>query len=179
MKYRYTDEQIEYIRENLFSARTYYDLAESFTRKFPEHPVDYRSLQKFARNMGMRKGTHNVRKERLKPKNPIGTVIWNGRKAARVKTENGYVAANKYFKNVFFQGQDGHIVWLDGNPKNCTRDNAELVEQSVYSSLCWRSWFFKDRELQKAAILAARLLLFFPECIHNENQYLGIRGQNG
>lgn len=143
--------------------------------RFPEHPTDFRNLQKRVHKLGLRKGTHNVRRELLKPKNPVGTVIWNGKKPARVKTENGYAAANKYFKEKYFPGKDGNLVWLDGNPKNCARENTELVEKSVYASLCWRGWFFADRELTRTAILTARLLLFFPEYTHNENQYLKIR----
>lgn len=175
MAVRFTAEQDAFLREHTQTARTYYDLTELFVARFPEHPTDFRNLQKRVHKLGIRKGTHNIRRELLRPKNPVGTVIWNGKKPARVKTENGYVAANKYFKEKYFPGEDGNIVWLDGNPKNCARENAELVEKSVYASLCWRGWFFVDRELTKTAILTARLLLFFPEYTHNENQYLKIR----
>ena len=68
------------------------------------------------------------------------------------------------------------IIHLNGDLSDFSEGNIEFVTKSVYSSLCWRKWLFKNAELTKTAILAARLLEYFPELRHNENQYYGDRG---
>ena len=134
------------------------------------------------KKLGVKKGTHNIRKGAMPSKNPIETVILGsqkgrtGRHGARVKTENGYVSANAYFRKKYYgKNAKGIIVNLNGNKADFSKENVMLVSKSVYHSLCWRSWFFTDAELTKTAILTAELLSFFPDLTHNENQYYRMR----
>lgn len=46
MAVRFTAEQDAFLREHTQTARTYYDLTELFVARFPEHPTDFRNLQK-------------------------------------------------------------------------------------------------------------------------------------
>lgn len=181
MGIKFTTAEDNYLRENIDNCYTLYDLQESFNTEFPEHQINYSNLQKRLALLGIKKGTHNVRKGKMPRKNPIGTVIsgscGKSRHGARVRTEKGYVSANSYFRNLYFgeSGKKGMIVHLNGDLTDYSRDNILLVSKSIYSSLCWRKWFFRDAELTKTAILTAELLSFFPDLTHNENQYFKLR----
>lgn len=178
----FTSEEDKFLCENIDKCLTVYDLTDLFNEKFPEHKVKCPNLRKRLEKLGIRKGTHNIRKGMMPRKNPIETVILGSRKGktdrhgARVKTENGYVPANAYFKKKYYgKNAKGIIVNLNGNKADFSKENVMLVSKSVYHSLCWRSWFFTDADLTKTAILTAELLSFFPDLTHNENQYYGLR----
>lgn len=178
MGIKYSEAENKFLREHIHECYTLYDLLDMFNAEFPNHRTNYTNLQKHCSILGIKKGTHNIRKEKVKSKNPIGTVIKGSGgdgHGARVKTENGYVAAGKYFKEKYFGTTDGNLVHLNGDMADYSRDNIVLVSSPIYSSLRWRGWFFKDAELTKTAILTAELLLFFPDLIHNENQYYRMR----
>lgn len=180
MPIKFTEREDNFLREHINECHTLYDLTDMFNAEFPEHPTTYGNLQKRLQYLGIKKGTHNVRKGKMPSKNPIGTVIKGSGgegHGARVKTENGYVAAERYFKDKYFgeEGKNGRLVHLNGDSGDFSRDNIVLVSKAVYHSMCWRSWFFKNPELTKTAILTAELLLFFPDLTHNENQYYRMR----
>ena len=78
------------------------------------------------------------------------------------------ISKNKYFGE---QAKDKMLVHLNGNYGDFTKNNLALVSKSIYSSLMWRKWIFKNPELTKTAILTAQLLELFPDLRHNENQY--------
>lgn len=181
MGIKYSEAENKFLREHIHECYTLYDLLDMFNAEFPNHQIKYSAMQKNLKSLGLKKGTHNVRKGKMPSKNPIGTVISGSRKSnrdghgARVKTENGYVAAGRYFKEKYFGDKDGKIVHLNGDRGDFSRENIVLVPKSIYSSLCWRGWIFKDPELTKTAILTAELLSFFPDLTHNENQYYRMR----
>lgn len=175
MRKSFTVEEDNYLRENVNNCLTLYDLTDMFNTTFPEHQITYCNLQKRLSKMGIKKGTHNVRKGVMPSKNPIGTVICSKNHGARVKTEDGYVPANTYFRKKYFDTDEGILVNLNGNKADFSRENVVLVSRAVHMSLCWRGWFFTDPELTKTAILTAELLLYFPELTHNENQYYRMR----
>ena len=164
----------DFIRENIDDCYTLHELVERFNAKFPEHQTSYSNLGKRLQLLGIKKGTHNVRKGAMPRRNAIGTVICNkDGKRARVRTENGYVQANAYFIDKYFgeQGKGKMIIHLNGNYADFSRENIVLVSKAIYASLHWRKWIFKDAELTKTAILAAELLELFPDLRHNENQF--------
>lgn len=175
MKVYFTPAEDKFLRENLDKCYTMYDLADRFNAEFPQHTTTYGNLQKRLSKLGLKKGTHNVRKEKIHHRNPIGTVIRGKNNGARVKTENGYVAANAYFRKKYGRGKDEMIIHLNGDLADFSEDNIEFVTRSIYSSLCWRKWLFTNPELTKTAILTARLLEYLPELRHNENQFYGNR----
>ena len=172
MGIKFTEKEDDFLREHINECYTLYELLDMFNAEFPGHQILYSNLGKRLALLGIKKGTHNIRKGKMPSKNPIGTVIKGsgGCHGERVKTENGYVAANTYFRNLYF-GESGMLVHLNGDTADFSRDNIMLVSKPIYHSLCWRGWFFKDAELTKTAILTAELLSFFPDLIHNENQY--------
>lgn len=173
----FTPEQDDFLREHIGECYTLHSLMDMFNAAFPEHRITYSNLGKRLQKIGIKKGTHNIRKGKAKSTNAIGTVIkgsnGNGGHGARVKTGNGYVCANTYFKEKIFgyTKKDKIIVNLNGDKADFSVNNVELVPKPVYHSMCWRRWFFTDPELTRAAILAAKLLSFFPDLTHNENQY--------
>lgn len=71
------------------------------------------------------------------------------------------------------------IIHLNGDLADFSEDNIEFVSRAIYSSLCWRKWLFTNPELTKTAILAAKLLEYFPDLRHNENQFYGNRSKEG
>lgn len=171
MRVAFTPVEDEFLRENLNTCHTLYDLVDSFNSKFPQHITNYSNLQKRLSKLGLKKGTHNIRKEKVHHKNPIGTVIRSKGKSARVKTENGYVSATSYFRKKYGKNEDEMIIHLNGDLGDFSKNNIEFVSRATYASLCWRKWLFTDKDLTKAAILTAELLEFFPDLRHNENQY--------
>lgn len=110
--------------------------------------------------------------------NNIGTVIRGRNHGARVKTENGYVAANAYFRKKYGRSKDEMIIHLNGDLADFSENNIEFVSKAIYSSLCWRKWLFTNPELTKTAILTAKLLEYFPDLRHNENQFYGNRSDS-
>lgn len=175
---KFTADEDDFLRKNIDKCYTLYDLTDSFCEQFPEHPTTYGNIQKRLKFLGIKKGTHNIRKEKVKSVNAIGTVICDKRsKKARVKTENGYVHANTYFIEKYFgeQGKGKMIVHLNGNYADFSKENVALVSKAIYASLHWRKWIFTDAELTKTAILAAELLEMFPDLRHNENQFYKLK----
>ena len=178
MGIKYTEAENKFLRDHIHECNTLYDLLDMFNSEFPKHQLKYSAMQKCLTSLGLKKGTHNVRKGKMPSKNPIETVIRGSGgdgHGARVKTENGYVAAGKYFKEKYFGNKEGKIVHLNGDNGDFSRENIVLVSNYIHSSLSWRGWFFKDPELTKTAILTAELLSFFPNLVHNENQYYRLR----
>lgn len=179
---QFTPAEDDFLREHIDECYTLHSLVDMFNAEFPEHQIKYSNLRKRLEKLGIKKGTHNVRKGVMPSKNPIETVILGSgkggadRHGARVKTENGYVSANAYFRKKYYgEKANGMIVNLNGNKADFSKENVMLVSKSIYHSLCWRSWLFADAELTKTAILTAELLSFFPDLIHNENQYYKMR----
>lgn len=170
----YTEAEEMFLRSNVHKCETLYDLQSLFNANFPNHRLSNSNLRHKLSSMGIKKGTHNIRKEKIKSVNSIGTVIIdkNGKKA-RVKTESGYVSANSYFKKLYLgnSGKDKMIIHLNGDYSDFSRENIEFVNRSVFFSVMWRKWVFENPELTKTAILTAQLLEYFPELRHNENQY--------
>ena len=178
MGIKYSEAENKFLREHIHECYTLYDLLDMFNAEFPNHQLKTSAMQKHLTALGLRKGTHNIRKEKVKSKNPIETVIKGSGgigHGARVKTENGYVAAGRYFKEKYFGDKDGKLVHLNGDNADFSRENVVLVSRYIFSSLQWRGWIFKDPELTKTAILTAELLSFFPDLTHNENQYYRLR----
>lgn len=171
----FSREEDEFIKAGVSVYHTVYDLTDAFNASFPNHPTTRSNVQARMQKLGIRKGTHNIRQHKVHSVNPIGTIIRTAGHSPRVKTESGYVCAHKYFKDKYFPNQEGMLIHLNGDYLNFDRSNIELVTKSIYSSLHWRKWIFVDPELTKTAILVARLLEYFPEYLHNENQVLRIK----
>lgn len=174
MRTNFTPEQDEFILSNIDKCKTLYALVDMFNAKYPFHAIKYSNLGKHLALLGVKKGTHNVRKECVKSRNAVGCIIRSRNHGARIKTENGYVFAGKHYA-MTHNITEGRIVHLNGDCADFSDSNIEIVETSVFSSMCWRGWLFKNPELTRTAILAARLLLMFPQMVHNEKQYLGAR----
>lgn len=174
----FTPEEDAFLRENLEKSFDLRELNDWFNTRFPNHIITKGNMGKRLKKLGLKKGTHRIRKGVMPSRNDIGTVIVSkDGKKPRVKTENGYVQANPYFKKLYFgkNENDKMLIHLNGDYADFSRDNVVLVTRSIYSSILWRKWIFKDPELTKTAILTAELLELFPDLRHNENQYYGNR----
>lgn len=167
----FTAAEDDFLRDNINLCYTLYDLTDQFNAAFPEHITRYGNLQKRLQKLGLKKGTHNIRKEKVHNRNPIGTVIGTPGHTARVKTEKGYVGAVPYFREKYGRGKNEMPIHLNGNLLDFSVGNIEWVSKSIFSSLHWRKWIFPDPELTKTAILTTELLELFPDLRHNENQY--------
>ena len=180
MRTKFTQVEDNFLRRNINDCYTLYDLTAKFNAEFPQHQTTDSNLRHRLAKLGLKKGAHNIRKEKVHSRNDVGTIITSkDGKKARVKTENGYVCAHKYFLEKYFDKssyREYALVHLNGDLSDFTRENIECVPRNIYSSMQWRGWFFTDPELTRTAILTATLLQFFPELTHNENQYLKHRG---
>ena len=171
-KIRFSPAEDAFLRDNLQKVPTLYDLQDAFNSTFSAHAITYQNMQKRLERLGLRKGTHNVRAEKVHHRNAIGTIIGSPGHSARIKTENGYVPANAYFRQKHGRGPDEMPIHLNGDRRDFSEENIQWVSRAIYTSLCWRKWLFTDPELTRTAILTAQLLEFFPDLRHNENQFL-------
>lgn len=172
----FTPEEDQFLRDNVAKCFDLRELNDWFNDRFSNHIITKSNMTKRLQRLGLKKGSHNIRKGVMPSRNSIGTVIVSkDGKKPRVKTENGYVQANTYFKELYFgkNENDKMLIHLNGDYADFSRDNVVLVTRSIYSSILWRKWIFKDPELTKTAILTAELLELFPDLRHNENQYYG------
>ena len=65
----FTKEQDCFLRDNIHKCYTLYDLTELFNNQFPEHLIKYSNLQKRLAKLGLKKETHNIRKDKIPSKN--------------------------------------------------------------------------------------------------------------
>lgn len=168
----YDTEKIAWINEHINDDCTAEELAETFSARF-RHKVSGNAFRK-AINLycGEKPRPKTIK---MPSKNAVGTVIADkDGKRCRVKTKNGYVSANSYFKSLYGILKSMQIIHLNGDYTDFQRDHIEFVERDVYSSIMWRKWIFQNIEVTRAAILLAKLMLLLPEIVHNENQFLRI-----
>lgn len=184
MHIRFTEEEDAFIKENLQKYRNLFELTDAFNSMFPHHQTTHQNIQKRMAILGIQKGTRYWRSEKKAKvsKHPIGYILVHKRKDrcgvyTRIKTEDGYKPANKwYVENVYGKNwKEYKLLHLNGDSADFSPENLMCVTTTVMISMGYRSWFFKDAELTKTAALTAELLLLFPDLIHNENQYYGVR----
>ena len=123
MSKRFTFAEDAFLRNNLQKCRTLYDLTDLFNAEFPSHTVTYSNLQKRLQKLDLKKGTHYWRKEKVRHKNEIGTIIQSGRRTARIKTKNGYINANSYFREKYGRSPDEMIIHLNGDLSDFAESN--------------------------------------------------------
>ena len=167
----YDAEKIAWMNEHINDDCTLEELARQFSEKF-NHPTSRMAFNKaLTEYCG-----HKPRVCKWKPQsvNEIGQVIADkDGKKCRVKTENGYVQADIYFKKLYGLPEKCRIVHLNGDYTNFSRDNIVPVSRGVHTAMAYRKWFFDDPERTKAAILCAELLILVGYT-KNENQFLKI-----
>lgn len=170
-KWIYTKEEIAWISEHYNDDIPMDELANLFNSNFPNHIVTRSALGKtIQKYFGERKRTT---KFRMPSRNKIGTIISDKTgKKCRVKTENGYVQANTYFKKLYGIPDNLKIIHLNGDYTDFKQDHIQAVPSNIYSSIMFRNWIFEDIEQTKAAILCAELISLLPEVSKNENQFL-------
>ena len=64
----FTEEEDNFLLDNIHACRTLYDLADLFNEKFERHQTNARNITKRLSKLGVKKGTHNIRKEKIKSK---------------------------------------------------------------------------------------------------------------
>lgn len=168
----YTPEQRAWIFHHYKDDCSTKVLCEQFSTLFPDHTINRSALQKFLSNNNLKK----PRPKRIKipSRNMIGVVIANkDGKKCRVKTENGYVQADTYFKELYGFPKNCRIVHLNGDYTDFSPENIVPISRGVHSALVFRHWFFDDPERTKAAILCAELIILLGAS-KNENQFLKI-----
>lgn len=167
----YDDEKIAWMNEHINDDCTLEELAKQFSEKF-NHQV---SRMAFNKALTLYCG-HKRRVCKWKPQsvNEIGQVIANkDGKKCRVKTDNGYVQADIYFKKLYGFPEKCRIVHLNGDYTDFSRDNIVPVSRGVHSAMAFRKWFFSDQERTRAAMLCAELIILL-DAEKNENQFLKI-----
>lgn len=160
----YTDEQIEWLKENLPKYGRN-DTCRMFNEKFNESRT-VRAMKSFTAEYGVkvdedvwkRHVTENVNKNKLKD---VGTIrIDHGRKV--VKLPNGKwdyqnrVTYEKHYGKI----PKGHcIVHLDSNPLNCDIDNLIALPRTIVSMLAGSGMNSTEPMITMTAITWCRLAL--------------------
>lgn len=169
--WKYTKDELDWIENNFTRDISTKKLCEDFNKIFPNHTITRTALSKIInKHFGVKQRPKTIK---IPSKNKIGTIICDkDGKKCRVKTENGYVSANIYFKNLYNIPKNKMIIHLNGDYTDFEKEHIEAVDKNIYHALMWRGWIFKDIELTKTAILCAELISLLPEISHNENQFL-------
>lgn len=166
----YDEEKIAWIKEHFTDDYKMSELAEMFSERFG-HKVSTQAFMKAT-------STYCGHKKRVKHsampdrKNKVGDVIADSDgKKCRVKTENGYMQADIYFKKLYGLPDNCRILHLNGDFTDFSRENIMPVSRGVHTAMAFRHWFFRDPERTKAAALCAELIILLGAS-KNENQFL-------
>ena len=79
---RFTLAEDEFLCRHINQCYTLHSLVDMFNAEFPEHQIKYSNLGKRLEKLGVKKGTHNIRKGEMPSKNPIETVIFGSQEGA-------------------------------------------------------------------------------------------------
>jgi hypothetical protein len=75
MSKRFTLAEDDFLREHIDECYTLHSLVDMFNAEFPEHQIKYSNLGKRLEKLGVKKGTHNIRKGAMPSKNPIESIM--------------------------------------------------------------------------------------------------------
>lgn len=167
----YDTEKIAWIQEHINDDMSLENMAELFSERFGRKV----NRSAFNKAVNLYCGTKPRPKTTHRPStNSIGTVIADkGGKKCRVKTKNGYIQANSYFKKLYGLPDDCWILHLNGDFTDFSHENIMPVSRGVFTAMSFRHWFFSDKERTKAAALCAELIILLGAS-KNENQFLKI-----
>lgn len=166
----YDEEKIAWIKEHFTDDYKMSELAEMFSERFGHKVTTQAFIKATSVYCGHKKRANHT--FRPSPKNKVGDVISNSeRKKCRVKTENGYVQADIYFKALYGLPENCRILHLNGDYTDFSCDNIMPVSRGVHTAMSFRHWFFSDPDKTKAAALCAELIILL-NASKNENQFL-------
>lgn len=157
INYHYSNEQIEWLKKN-YPVFGRIKCTEEFNKKFDENRT-VNSIKVVCVRMGLK-----VTEERRKviPIENYGTVVHEIGKIVTgthgepyVKTENGWIRV----KNLNYgKIPDGYIIiHLDGNPRNCRRENLKAISRSISARMTKNNFWSKSPEITKTGVLCCTL----------------------
>lgn len=170
----YSDEQVEWLKQNFSLASSYKQLAELFNRKFHSSRTPAQLSDKCGKNLKLT-GMPNSSKYGRKAKEelPIGTI----RKTAvgtyiKVKLcksgahMSGYrkpfwrPLQRKIYQDKYGEiGDNDMICFLDGNQENYDIDNLYCINRQISQMMSTNNWWTKSREHTLTAIKLCELQL--------------------
>lgn len=174
MASRYTEKEIEFVKDNLNSFESFYALAEAFNRKFDTNRsreairnlVNKRLSLKLGKNSSTFKPGSRTREL------PIGTIRTGKNGAKYIKVSNTLSKFSGYKLPDWVPVQrkvweDAHgpikksemIVFLTTDRDNLSVDNLVCIDRKVAAILNKHRWHFEDRDLALAAVYLAKLII--------------------
>lgn len=184
MASRYTEKEIEFVKDNLNSFESFYALAEAFNRKFDTNRsreairnlVNKRLSLKLGKNSSTFKPGSRAREL------PIGTIRIGKNGAKYIKVSNtlskfsGYKLPDwvplqrKVWEDAHGPIKDGEMIcFLTTNRDNLSIDNLVCIDRKVAAVLNKHRWHFEDRELSLAAVYLAKLIIANRSCGGGQN----------
>ena len=176
---RYTEEEIEFVKNNLNSVDSFEELAKKFNRKFGTNRsyeamrnlVNKRLLLKIGKNRSKFKPGHREREL------PIGTIRTGKNGAKYIKVSNtlskfsGYKIPDwvpvqrKVWEDAHGPIKEGEMIcFLTTNRDDLSIDNLVCIDRKVAAVLNKHRWHFEDRELSLAAVYLAKLIIENRSC---------------
>lgn len=175
-KYKYTQEEIEYLK-SIFYGRYCNEIIELYKNKFNKD-ITKKQLYAFKRTYDVKNGLSNeFRKGKLNPfpPSPIGherISYKNGLKRVRIKVaDNKWVEKSRYIYEQHYGKipEDCNIIFLDGNRDNYNIDNLKCITKSEHRVIAGHCLYFQDKELNKASIDVAKLVIKMKEINNEQN----------
>lgn len=182
----YTNEQVEWLKQNFKSASSYKQLAELFNFKFHASRTPEQLKEKCGKNLKLT-GMPNSSKYGRKTKEelPVGT-IRRTTVGTYIKTKlckstahmSGYKKPfwlplqQKIYQDKFGEiGANDMICFLDGNQENYDIDNLYCITRQISAMMSARRWWTKSKEHTLTAIKLCELQLLLANnaaCHHTE-----------
>lgn len=167
MRYRYTEEELSFIRENGADMTTA-ELHKALSMRFGErHTPD--SVRTVCKNLGVRKSGDAIRRARKRPRYEIGDERLVGNYwYVKVSDVDGFYNAWKPKHLLLWEAAHGSVpsgsmvVFLDGNSVNATLENLACISKRVAAKMVnghGRSLWSENREITKVGIAVCELEL--------------------
>ena len=174
MASRYTEEEIEFVKDNLNSFESFAELAKELNRKFNTNRsreairslVNKRLTLKLGKNRSTFKPGSRTREL------PIGTIRIGKNGAKYIKVSNtlskfsGYrlpdwvPVQRKVWEDAHGPIKKGEmIVFLTTDRDNISVDNLVCIDRKVAAILNKNRWHFEERDLALAAVYLAKLII--------------------
>lgn len=163
----FTAEQVQWLRDNYYTAQSYQDLTERFNKTFGTNRSRGQISDKCSKNMKLT-GMHNTSKYGVKPKEqlPVGTIRKSQTgtyiKVLPVPPKSNFTGykkpwwmplQEKIYTDAYGSIPERYMVcFLDCNPDNFALENLYPITRQISIRLSQFGWWSENPEITKTAI---------------------------
>lgn len=179
MYIKYTEEELNFIKDNYYKCQTYNELVDLVNERFHTNRNVSMIMDKCTKYLKLK--PHHMKNvgvfgSRYKTQSPIGTIrvaqtgtyIKVRLKELNVEGHGRYITGynEPYWKPIQKKiyedahgelSEDKMVCFLDGNRENLSLDNLYAIDRRISAILSQFGWWSKDRDITLAAIKYAEL----------------------